>query len=275
MAIHRPTYRLALILVALVLGACQSLSPSPGHTSARLPQILSRGALRVGLTGDQPPLNMKARSGQLEGMEVHLATALAASMGVRLELVQKPFPDLLPALQKGDVDVVISGVTITPERNTQVAFAGPYFVTGKSILTKQSTLKEVQDARQLDDPQRTYVTLGGSTSEIFVKTTFPKAKLVTTENYEAAVQMVINDKADAMVGDFLACGLGVWRNPNAGLFTPPTPFTTEAIGIALPADDFLFVNLVQNYLTMLQQTGLLTQLQAKWLTEGSWLNDLR
>ena len=68
---------------------------------------------------------------------------------------------------------------------------------------------------------------------------------------------------------------GVWRHPKAGLFAPPTPFTTEAIGIALPADDFLFVNLVQNYLTMLQQSGLLTQLQAKWLTEGSWLNDLR
>lgn len=275
MVAPRPRYPLVLILLALVLGACQSLSPSPSAASARLPQILARGALRVGLTGDQPPLNMQSKSGQLEGMEVDLATALAASMGVRLDLVQKPFPELLPALQKGDVDVVISGVTITPERNTQVAFAGPYFVTGKSILTKQSTLKEVQDARQLDDPQRTYVTLGGSTSETFVKTTFPKAKLVTTQNYETAVRMVIDDKADAMIGDFLACGLGVWRNPNAGLFAPPTPFTTEAIGIALPADDFLFVNLVQNYLTMLQQTGLLTQLQAKWLTEGSWLNDLR
>ena len=272
---RRPPSLLALVLFALVLGACQSLSPSPSHTRARLPEILSRGALRVGLTGDQPPLNMMSRSGKLEGLEVDLSTALAASMGVRLELVQKPFPDLLPALQRGDVDVVISGVTITPERNTQVAFAGPYFVTGKSILTKEATLKEVQDARQLDDPQRTYVALAGSTSEIFVKTMFPKAKLVTTENYEAAVQMVIDNKADAMVGDFLACGLGVWRNPNAGLFAPPTPFTTEAIGIALPADDFLFVNLVQNYLTMLQQSGLLTQLQAKWLTEGSWLNDLR
>ena len=275
MAVRRPPSLLALVLFALVLGACQSLSPSPSHTSARLPEILSRGSLRVGLTGDQPPLNMMSRSGKLEGLEVDLATALAASMGVRLELVQKPFPDLLPALQKGDVDVVMSGVTITPERNTQVAFAGPYFVTGKSILTKEATLKEVQDARQLDDPQRTYVALEGSTSEIFVKTMFPKAKLVTTANYEAAVQMVIDNKADAMVGDFLACGLGVWRHPKAGLFAPPTPFTTEAIGIALPADDFLFVNLVQNYLTMLQQSGLLTQLQAKWLTEGSWLNDLR
>jgi len=275
MPVRRPADQLMVVLLALIVTACQSLSPAPRQASARLPQILSRGALRVGLTGDQPPLNMKSRTGQLEGMEVDLSTALAASMGVRLELVEKPFPDLLPALQKGDVDVVISGVTITPERNTQVAFAGPYFVTGKSILTKQSTLKDVQDAHQLDDPQRTYVTLGGSTSEYFVKTMFPKAKLVTTENYETAVQMVIDNKADAMIGDFLACGIGVWRNPNAGLFAPPTPFTTEAIGIALPADDFLLVNLVQNYLTMLQQSGLLTQLQAKWLTEGSWLNDLR
>jgi ABC-type amino acid transport substrate-binding protein len=53
-----------------------------------------------------------------------------------------------------------------------------------------------------------------------------------------------------------------------------TPFTVEPLGIALPADDPLFVNLVENYLHTLEGTGLLTQLKAKWFSEGSWVSEL-
>jgi ABC-type amino acid transport substrate-binding protein len=53
-----------------------------------------------------------------------------------------------------------------------------------------------------------------------------------------------------------------------------TPFTTEPLGIALPPDDPLFVNLVQNYLTTLDNTGILVQLKAKWFTNGAWLSEL-
>jgi ABC-type amino acid transport substrate-binding protein len=58
-------------------------------------------------------------------------------------LVVKPFASLLPALQRGEVDLVISGVTITPERNARVAFAGPYFISGKSLLFKSRKITGV------------------------------------------------------------------------------------------------------------------------------------
>jgi polar amino acid transport system substrate-binding protein len=87
---------------------------------------------------------MRSRSGNIIGLEIELVKALASSMGLRAALVQKPFAELLPALEQGDVDLVISGMTITPERNARVAFAGPYLISGKSVLSKSRRIASVE-----------------------------------------------------------------------------------------------------------------------------------
>ncbi len=269
---------LLLALLVLALGACQSF-PTAGRESTatkseRLHRILESRELRVGLSGNQPPLNMKNRRGEIIGLEVDLVEALAQSMGLEARLVVRPFAELLPALEKGDVDLVISGMTITPERNARVAFAGPYFISGKSVLTKSKTIASVSNITALDDSKRAYAALAGSTSAEFVRKFLPRAKLVATRDYDSAVQMVIADEVDALVADFPICGLSVLRYPEAGLTTLATPFTLEPLGIALPADAPLFLNLVENYLNALENSGLLTQLKVKWFSNGAWLSEL-
>lgn len=267
------------LVATLALSVCALACASPratGPGAGRLDSILARKELRVGLTGDQPPLNMTTRSGDTIGLEVDLARALAESMGAKLVLVKKPFAELLPTLERGDVDLVISGMTITTERNARVAFAGPYFVTGAAILSKDAAIANTQDLATLDDPKRRYVALAGTTSEHFVRTELSKAQLTTTNDYESAVAMVIAGQADAMIGDFLACAIATWRHPDAGLVDCASPLTAEPLGIALPPDDPLFVNLVENYLETLEETGLLTAIKAHWLAEGgTWIGELR
>lgn len=268
---------LLLALLASLLGACQSLPTGGGGdapTEARLDRILESGELRVGLSGNQPPLNMRSRSGEIIGLEVDLVEALAVSMGLETRLVTMPFGDLLPALERGEVDLVMSGMTITPERNARVAFVGPYVISGKSLLTKSKTIANVESPVALDVADRTYAALRGSTSEDFVRTNLPKAKLVATPDYDSAVEMVIADEVDALVADYPICALSVLRHPEADLSMLVTPFTVEPLGIALPAGDPLFVNLLTNYLTTLEGTGLLTQLKAKWFSDGTWLAEL-
>jgi polar amino acid transport system substrate-binding protein len=102
----------------------------------------------------------------------------------------------------------------------------------------------------------------------------PRAKLVATRDYDTAVRMVIDDEVDALIADYPICALSVLRHPLEGLSMLVTPFTVEPLGIALPSDDPLFVNLVENYLTTLDGTGLLTQLKAKWFSQGSWVSEL-
>jgi len=101
-----------------------------------LDRILKRGELRVGTSGSQPPFTIKSKEGHLMGYEIDIANLLADAMNLKLTLVAKPFSELLPALEKGEIDVVMSGMTITPERNLKFTFAGPYTLSGKSILAK-------------------------------------------------------------------------------------------------------------------------------------------
>lgn len=75
-------------------------------------------------------------------------------MGVRLRFVERPFAQLLPALEKGEIDVVMSGMTITPDRNLRVAFVGPYIVTGKSILAKARRLAALEMIGVLEELER-------------------------------------------------------------------------------------------------------------------------
>jgi polar amino acid transport system substrate-binding protein len=260
-------------LLVLALGACQSF-PTTGAGSDRLDRVIESRELRVGLSGSQPPLNMKDKRGEIIGLEVDVVKALADAMGLEVRLVVKPFADLIPALEEGEVDLVISGMTITPERNARVAFAGPYFISGKSVLSKSRKITSVESPEVLDDPSLTYAALAGSTSEEFVRDVLPQAKLVMVPSYDTAVQMVIDDAVDALVADFPICKVSVLRHPEAGLSALMTPFTVEPLGIALPPGDPLFVNLVDNYLTTLENTGMLTQFKARWFSYGSWVSEL-
>ncbi|HVP29719.1 MAG TPA: transporter substrate-binding domain-containing protein [Myxococcota bacterium] len=277
MALSRSLRCLSLVLLTLAAGACRSwpdgASPSAGG-GGRLPEILSRGELRVGLTAAQPPLNMKTRSGEITGLDVDLVDALAEAMELRVALVEMPFAELLPALESGKVDLVVSGVTITPARNARVAFAGPYYVTGTSLLTRQRALAQATDFAALDQSGKTYVALAGSTSERFITTKLPQAKVVTTPDYDTAIRTLLDGKADAMVADAIACAVAVWQHPDAGLLLSASPFTAEPLGIALPGNDPLFVNLVQNYLDTLEKTGVLAELKARWLSEGPWIHEM-
>ena len=270
----RPLGTLLACLAVLWLGGCQ-LFHAPGRGGAsRLEGILESRELRVGLSGSQPPLNMTNKRGQIIGLEVDLIEALAEAMGLRVRLVQRPFGELLSALENGEVDLVISGMTITAERNARVAFVGPYFISGKSVLTLSDTIARVDSSTQLDSPERTYVAVAGSTSEDFVKRVLPSAQLLTTPDHDTAIQMVLDSKVDALIADFPICSVAVLRYPEAGLSVLMTPFTIEPLGIALPADDPLLVNLVGNYLTTLEETGLLTRFKAKWFSNEAWLSEL-
>jgi polar amino acid transport system substrate-binding protein len=236
-----------------------------------LSRVLKARELRVGTSGSQPPFTAKTKEGTLMGYEIELAHLLADAMGVRLRFIEKPFVELLPALEKGEIDMVMSGMTITPERNLRVAFVGPYIVTGKSILAKSKRLAALDEMDELNRPTISVAVLDGSTSERFVESLVPKVKLTATKDYETAVNMVLNDQADAMIADYPICVLSLLRHPDAGLAVSDVPLTIEPNGIALPPREFLMHNTIENYLSALDMTGVLQELEQKWFEDGSWL----
>ena len=269
----------ALALATTMTAGCslmQSGESSEKHTvsSPTIAGIRARGELVVGLSGDQPPLNSTEPSGEVVGLEPDIARLLADSLGVTLRMVSKPFNALLPALQAGEVDAVISGVTMTPERNLDVAFVGPYFVSGKSVLAKAKTIKSVDESSDLDNPKMRLAVLKGSTSETFVSELLPNAKMLPTTTYEEGVQLVLKDQADALVADFPYCVLQVLERPEHKLVTLGEPFTYEPLGIAIRGDDPLFTNLVTNFLITMEGTGRLFEMKVRWFSDGPWIDEM-
>lgn len=239
-----------------------------------LERIRARGSIRVGMTGNQPPLNALDKNGKMIGLEADIAAMFASSIGYEVELVQVDFPDLLNKLDSGQIDMVMSGVTITPDRNMSVAFVGPYFVSGKSVLTSARAATELDETGELNVPEVRLAALAGSTSEIFVNEILPNAQLKRVASYDEAVAMVKTDMIDALIADFPFCVVTVMETTDGSLVTLKSPFTFEPLGIALPAGDPLFVNLVQNFLTTMEGTGNLLKLKAKWFSEDQWLGDV-
>lgn len=269
---------LVLVLgLGLALGGCRSLqglTPAAGPADPRLAQILARGELRVGVSADRPPLNARNKSGEIVGFEVDIVRALAAAMGLETNFVVTPFAELIPAVERGDVDLAISGLTMTPERNARVAFAGPYFISGMSVLAKAKAITDVGNPKALDLGERRYAAVVGSTSAKFIADVLPHAQLIEVTDYDSGVQRVMDGRVDALFADHLVCAVAVWRHPDAGLSTLATPFTVEPLGIAVPPDAPLLLNLVENYLDTVDATGLLTTFKARWLADGRWLAEM-
>lgn len=279
---HRPYQFLLTLLLAICfslgLSACQSLSPSSGtaaQSASPLHAIIERGEIRVGITADQAPLNMKNKEGKLIGLDVDIVEALADAMGLGVRYEIMPFSKLLPSLENGDVDMVASAITITAERNARVAFAGPYLISGQVALTKSREIADAHSIEELNQARYTFSGVKGTTNVALAEKMLTNATLVTTDDYKEAIQLVIDDKVDAFLADDPVCRLAIWRNPDAGLFVQHTPFTIEPLGIALPAGAPLLVNIVENYLEMLEYTGLLGQYKARWLTDGPWVAEIR
>jgi polar amino acid transport system substrate-binding protein len=239
-----------------------------------LDRIQKNGELVVGVSGDQPPLNVTTRDGKIIGLEADIASRLASDMGVKLRLATMPFADLLPALSDGKIDLILSGMTMTTKRNVKVAFAGPYYVTGKAFLTKQKTIAALKNADGIDAPEYTVTALRGSTSQMYVEKVLPKAKLVPTASYDEGLARVLQDQAHAMVADYHFCAVAVARHKEKGLTTVDAPFTFDPIGIGMPGDDPLLANLLQNFLSTLVASGDLKKMTERWFKDASWLKEL-
>ena len=263
------------IWLRIVTVMCLSLVVSGAvYAGPALDRILQRKELIVGISGNQPPLNATTKEGQIIGLDADLATYMAAGMGVKLTFSPMPFAELLPALLTGKVDMVVSGMSMSPDRNLKVAFVGPYFVSGKSIVTKAEKAESLSSAADLAAPDVKIVALEGSTSQTLVKTVMPSAQLQTTTDYDKALELVIAGKADAMVADYPFCALAVLRNPEKKLATLDEPFTFEPLGIAVPGDDPLLINWAQNYLMTLEGSDGLQTLVERWFKDASWLSRL-
>jgi polar amino acid transport system substrate-binding protein len=208
--------------LALAAGACRE-RPT-GNASAG-------PVLRVGMDLTYPPFEMQDPAGNPDGVGVRMAEALAARMGRELKIVPMEFSGLIPALQTGNVDLVLSSMTATDERRQTIDFSDPYAFTGLALLVrKDSAIQSIDDLKSTGRPLTAKTATTGQT---WIQQNLPDAKLVVFEDQTACVLEVVQGRADAFVYDQLSIYQYAKENPDTtrGLLTP---FVEEswALGIA-------------------------------------------
>jgi polar amino acid transport system substrate-binding protein len=264
----KKTFVVSLFLFTVLFACFSSVQAGPV-----MDRITANSKIVVGTTGAQPPLNATSKTGEIIGLDADIAKLIAANMGVSIEFKTMPFAELLPALTANKVDLVISSMTVTSERNMQVAFIGPYFISGKGILTKTKHLETLQGLAGINQAQFKITALKNSTSQRFVEKEAPKAKLIPADSYDQAVEMLFRDEVDILIADSPFCALTAFRYPDQGLTAGQDKLTFEPLGVAV-TEDALFINWLQNFMLMLNGSGELKRLTEKWLKDGSWVSQL-
>jgi polar amino acid transport system substrate-binding protein len=265
----------ALLLFALMtftaacslIGANQEAGAGVGTAGipvSTLSRVTQRGELILGTSGNMPPMTQALADGKVVGFDIDMARLMASGMNVKLKIKVLPFDQLLPALERGDVDVVISNLTMTPERNLHAAFVGPYMTSGKCVITRRADLAKAEEAKDINVPETRLAALAGSTSADFVRTLLPRATLTLVQSNEEGVGLITDNKVDGMMADYPICLSILQRHPDAGFVSLMSLLNYEPIGIAVPAQDTLFINWTENFLQRLQGVGLFDELSNKW-----------
>lgn len=250
-----------LVSVFAFLSACTQ-APQP----TTIEKILSEKTIVVGTTGEQFPFSYKDNKGELSGIDIKIARNLADELGVGLTFKIMPFDQLIPAVKGGGVDIVFSGVSITAQRNTEVAFPGIYYKSGKSIVTSNQKIYKgkVEDVNNEDV---TLAVVKATTSEAFVQVKYPKAKLESSETFEAAIALLNSGKVDGMVTDYETAELISFAYLGKGYLFKNLSSKTEQefISPVVSGDDALFINLVSNYITKINAFDEYSAIDRIWV----------
>jgi len=260
---------LALALTMFAAQAAVAQTPFEISSKSQLAAIVKRGKLVVGMELKFWPFEYTDEKGQPLGLDVDIARLIAKEMGVELEIKDMEWTGLIPALQSGKIDLIISGITGTLERAKSITFTDAYFTTGLCALVSTKRAPDVAAAAALDAPGRIIAVKTGTTADTVATARFPKAQINRYKDETACVQEVVNGRADAFFYDQISVAKHAKEYP-AATKALLTPFTYEPFCIAMPKGDFDLWNWLQMFISVKKANGELDQIRAKHL--GQLLN---
>lgn len=255
-----PMFRSLLILI---VGVCLHL-PAAAQ-SHRLDDILARGVLRVGTTGDYKPFSYRANaSSPFIGLDVELAGQLAQALGVRLELVPTSWPNLMQDFGADRFDIVMSGVSISLDRQKKALYSIPYLKDGKTPITRCENQARFQTLAQIDQPGVRLIVNPGGTNERFARANVRQAGITVYPDNITIFDQIVAGQADLMMTDAIETRLQQKLRPELCAVHPETPFDFSEKAYLLPRD-LLWKAFVDQWLHQTIDSGAFARLIDKWL----------
>ena len=253
---------LSRLRLLLSLGALLCAS-APIFAETTLERARRTGELRIGTDATYPPFET-AEGDQFTGFDIDIANAIARQLGVRAVYRNASFDGIFPALQNGTFDMVISAVTITPERSAAMLFSDPYYDAGQLLVTRSAT-KDIESPNDLRG-KRVGVQIN-TTGQFEVE----KRQIVDAVKYNSidlAILDLRNGRVDVVVGDAPTLRYMI-RQSFRDLKTAGPPFTEEKYGIAMAQSSVDLQQAVNAALRTIRESGEYTRIYEKWFGEAA------
>jgi polar amino acid transport system substrate-binding protein len=238
--------------------------------------ILRAGELRVGFESGYMPFEMTDTAGNFVGFDIDMAKEMAKAMGVKFVPVNTAWDGIIPALLTKKFDIIMSGMTVTQERNLKINFADPYIVVGQTVIINKKHEGKIKSYKDLNDPKYIVTSKLGTTGEQSVKRLIPKAQYKSFEEEVTAAMEVVAGKADAFVYDLPFCVVFMAQQGGTGqLVFLDKPFTYEPLAWAVRKGDPDFLNWLNNFLAQVKNDGRYDRMYEKWIKSSDWIKEVK
>lgn len=246
---------LLVMIISLSITACSNKNNG-------IESYQKKGTISVGTNAQFPPFEFYPND-KIAGFDIELAQIIADKLNVKLVVEDMNFNSLIDAINKNKIDLIISAMTITPERQSKVNFSNPYYTSNQSIMVmdKNENIKAIEDLKNKKIGIQT-----GTTGEQIAS----KIDGVEIFKYNTALAAIMDMKStniDAIVYDLEACKKFKENNPSIKIID--AQFDKEQYGIAVRKDDTELLNLINEVLEEIKANGQYEQLIKKYFEQSS------
>ncbi len=244
------------LAAAAALTGCAQAEGS-GHS------VVGAGKLVIGVAKDQPGLGFRS-NGVYKGFDIDVAKYVAGRLGVGekdIDFRTVTSGERESALRNGSVDLVVASYSITPERKTKVAFAGPYYVAHQDTLVRRSD-GAVRNVRDLAGRRLCQVT-GSVSWKRVTQERKVAARLVPAGSYGECLSKLTGGQVDAISTDDLILAGFAAQQGNAVRFVN-APFSDEGYGVGIRQEDVSGCEDINKAITQMYQDGTAATLLKKW-----------
>ena len=253
------------VLSCLVAAFLVVTASAQAQQTSRLDEILKRGTLRVGMTGDYLPFTYfdKATS-KFRGFDVDMAESLGKALGVRVEYVQTAWPQLTRDFEADDFDVAMGGISITLERQKKGMFSAPVMREGKTPIARCADKGKYETIADIDKPATRVIVNPGGTNERFARANIRNAEIRIYGDNVTIFDEIAKGNADLMLTD--SSETRYQQKLHAGVLCavhPEKPFDFAEKAYWLPRDP-VFKDFVDQWLHITMEDGSFKKIYASW-----------
>ena len=239
----------------LFLALTLLLMPVATWAQSRLDDIVAKGTIRVGLTGDYRPFSLLDKTtGQYAGLDVDMANNLAESLGVKLEIVPTAWSTLLADLNGGKFDIGMGGISVNLARQKTAFFSIPVLRVGKTPIARCADKARFQTLAQIDKPGVRVIVNPGGTNEKFDRANLKQAQIVVFPDNTKIFEELVAKRADVMITDSVETKLQQKLHPELCAIHPDQPFDYGELAYLLPRD-IVLKQYVDQWLHLAMENG--------------------